>query len=180
MKVIERDLLILAMIRKFSDQTLNQLIPNVDNVNLVKLHEATFKDDGSINDIVQQLANETYGKVRKKFKQWGEWMRMYKLGDVVKVNGYGDIEFEIQRIDSFLYHNKGGRKEGIFYSVSGKRGLTLSIYPEQIVEDKPVQSIDELLDTYNSYLKLEEICMEGNYREAADIVMEEIQRLYAK
>jgi hypothetical protein len=69
LKVIERDLLTLAMIRNYSGRKLNELIPHIDNENLIKLHESTFKDDGSIDELLTKLANETYSRVQKKFKK---------------------------------------------------------------------------------------------------------------
>lgn len=107
-------------------------------------------------------------------------LKTYKLGDKVKVKDHGDILFEIEKIKVTAVFYMGKMTENTYYDVRGKSGLSLVSIPHaDIIEVKQVQSIDELLDTYNSFLKLEEFCQDGKYRDCADIVMEEIKELYS-
>lgn len=106
--------------------------------------------------------------------------KTYKLGDKVRVKDHGDILFEIEKVKLTAIFYMGKMIENTYYDVCGKSGLSLISVPHiDVVVAENVQSIDELLDTYNSFLMLEEIYLDGYYQEEAEIVMEEIQRLYS-
>ncbi len=106
--------------------------------------------------------------------------KSYKLGDKVTVKNHGNILFEIEKVRATAVFYMGKMTENTYYDVRGKSGLSLiSVSHTDVIVAEEVQSIDELLDTYNSFNMLEGIYRDGYYQEEAEIVMEEIQRLYS-
>ncbi|OPH61876.1 hypothetical protein BC351_01140 [Paenibacillus ferrarius] len=105
----------------------------------------------------------------------------YKFGEKVRVKDHGDILFEIEKIKATAVFYMGKITENTYYDVRSKTGLTLINIPHvEVIVSKKVQSIDELLDTYNSFFMLEEIYKDGYYREEAEIVMEKIHEMYSR
>jgi hypothetical protein len=102
-----------------------------------------------------------------------------RVGDEIYIKGCDEV-FIVELIQQQYRYSNFTYKEEIFYSVRGKQSGKCLEVTEQDIEPKRTEQeikrkIDELLDTYNEYMRLEEMFKDGDFEKKAGYILEKLK-----